>query len=350
MNPTQPTSPQNMGPLNIGNVVSAGFRLFNDNRQSYLLVALRAVAWITLWLLFFVLTIGLMIGGGVGLAASSTGGGDAATGGLLLVIGVLLLIFGALPLGIFCYAKAIYNETLITANAYGHLTNQPEAMPQTNQRLRSQTWPFWLARFLVGCILYVVSFGCSMLQQVAMPFMSIGNDVMSAIGGILLIVAVLLQYGLQFWLAIRLLLPEVVLALEDDVKNVSSIPRSWNLTQGSTIRIGTVLLIAFLITCPLYILTIVPPLILGFALFPPDYWMGPLFRSSANPSPEALFQLFAGLGVVFLLYILLLQVVQVLVLPFWQTIKAVIYYDLRSRREGLGLSFGGDDLSGDNRR
>jgi hypothetical protein len=24
-------------------------------------------------------------------------------------------------------------------------------------------------------------------------------------------------------------------------------------------------------------------------------------------------------------------------MPFWQAIKAVIYYDLRSRREGLGL-------------
>jgi hypothetical protein len=340
MNPTQP-----IRPLNIGNVVSAGFRLFNDNRQSYLLVALRAVAWITLWLLFFVLTIGLMIAGGFSLAASSAsgGGGDAATGGLLLLIGGVLLIFGALPLGIFCYAKAIYNETLITANAYGHLTNQPEAMPQTNQRLRSLTWPFWLARFLVGCILYVVSFACSILQQIASPFMAIGNDVMSVIGGIVLIVAVLLQYGLQFWLSIRLFVPEVILAIEDDVKNVSSIPRSWNLTQGSTLRIGTVLLIAFLITCPLYMLTIVPPVILGFAFFPPEYWMGPMFRSSASPSTEALFQLFAGLGVVFLLYVLLLQVVQVLVLPFWQTVKAVIYYDLRSRREGLGLSLSGGD-------
>jgi hypothetical protein len=26
-----------------------------------------------------------------------------------------------------------------------------------------------------------------------------------------------------------------------------------------------------------------------------------------------------------------------LILPFWQTIKAVLYFDLRSRREGLGL-------------
>jgi hypothetical protein len=260
---------------------------------------------------------------------------------ILLLVGVVLLIFGALPLGIFCYAKAIYNETLITANAYGHLTHQPEAMPQTNQRLRKKTWPFWLARFLVGCILYVVSLGCSLLQQVFAPLISIGNDSLSAIAGILLVGAVLLQYGLQFWLSIRLFVPEVILAIEEDVKNASSIPRSWNLTQGSTFRIGAVLLIAFLITCPLYFLTIVPPVILGFVFFPPEYWMGPMFRSAANPSPEALIQLFAGLGVLFLLYILLLQVVQVLVLPFWQTLKAVIYYDLRSRREGLGLSLSG---------
>jgi hypothetical protein len=49
------------------------------------------------------------------------------------------------------------------------------------------------------------------------------------------------------------------------------------------------------------------------------------------------FQLLAGLGFVFLLYIILVQIVQVLVLPFWQSLKAVIYYDLRSRREGLDL-------------
>ncbi len=27
----------------------------------------------------------------------------------------------------------------------------------------------------------------------------------------------------------------------------------------------------------------------------------------------------------------------IFLLPFWQTIKAVIYYDLRTRREGMGL-------------
>jgi uncharacterized membrane protein YozB (DUF420 family) len=332
MNPTQP-----IRPLNIGNVVSAGFRLFNDNRKSYLLAGLRAVGWLTLMLVFFIVTIGLMFGGGMMMAAASSGGGgDAAFGGLLLLIGVVVLIFGGIPLTIFCCAKAIYNETLITANAYGHLTNQPELMSQTHQRLRKMTWPFWLAKFLAGAILYVVSMGCSLVQQVILPLMSLGGENFAALAGILIVLVLLVQYGLQFWLSIRLFVPEVILAIETDVKNVSSIPRSWNLTQGSTLRIGGVLLVAFLITCPLYFLAIVPAMLIVAVMFPFSLFTGGM-GASAGATPEASFQLFAGLGLAVLVYIVLLQLVQILVLPFWQSVKAVVYYDLRSRREGLDL-------------
>lgn len=34
----------------------------------------------------------------------------------------------------------------------------------------------------------------------------------------------------------------------------------------------------------------------------------------------------------------------VLILPFWQTVKAVVYYDLRSRHEGLGLQLRDYDI------
>ncbi len=335
MNPTQP-----IRPLNIGNVVSAGFRLFNDNRKSYWLVALRAVAWLMLMLVFIFVTIGLMVGGGMILAANANGGEEnAALGGLLLLIGVVLLFLGGIPLAVFCFAKAIYNETLITVNAYGHLTQQPELMAQTHQRLRKQTWTFWLAKFLAGLILYVVSFACSMVQQVILPLVSLGGETFAAIAGVLIFVVLLVQYGLQFWLTIRLFVPEVILAIEPDVKNVSSIPRSWNLTQGNTLRIGAVLLIAFLITCPLYVLTLIPAVLLALVLLPPSLWSAIAATSSAAaPPPALIMQMFVGLGIVFLVYILLAQLVHILVLPFWQTIKAVIYYDLRSRREGLGLS------------
>jgi uncharacterized membrane protein (DUF485 family) len=43
----------------------------------------------------------------------------------------------------------------------------------------------------------------------------------------------------------------------------------------------------------------------------------------------------------FLVYYLLILLLSfgsgALVTPFWQAMKAIIYYDLRSRKEGLGL-------------
>ncbi len=336
MNPTQP-----IRPLNIGNVVSAGFRLFNDNRQSYLLVGLRAVLWSTLLLVFFVAAIGLLIGGSLSLAATSTaGGGDPALGGILLIVGFLLMLL-CIPLAFFCSAKVIYNETLIAANAYGHLTNQPELMPLTNQRLKRQTWTFWLVRFLVGLIMGALSVPFSILQQFVPALGAFAGDsqAVATIVGLLFLGLLVLQYGLQFWLSIRLLLPEMVLAIEEEVQNVNSIPRSWNLTQGNTIRIGVILLVAFLITCPLYLLTLIPAILLAVALLPMSMWSGLAASSSATAPPtELLLQLFVGFAIVFLVYMVLALLVQILVLPFWQTIKAVIYYDLRSRREGMGLS------------
>jgi hypothetical protein len=337
MNPTQP-----IRPLNIGNVVSAGFRLFNDNRKSYLLVGLRAVLWSTLLLVFFVAAIGLIIGGSLIFAANSAagGGGDPATGGILLLVGFLLMLL-CIPLAFFCSAKVIYNETLIAANAYGHLTNQPELMPLTNQRLKRQTWTFWLVRFLVGLIMGAMSVPFSILQQFV-PVLGAAapnSQAVAATVGFLFLGLLAVQYGLQFWLSIRLLLPEMVLAIEEEVQNVNSIPRSWNLTQGNTMRIGVILLVAFLITCPLYLLTLIPAIILAVALLPMSMWSG-LAASSSTESPpaELLLQMFVGFGIVFVVYMVLALLVQILVLPFWQTIKAVIYYDLRSRREGMGLS------------
>jgi hypothetical protein len=336
MNPTQP-----IRPLNIGNVVSAGFRLFNDNRKSYLLVGLRAVLWSTLLLVFLVAAIGLLIGGSLSLAATSTaGGGDPALGGILLIVGFLLILL-CIPLAIFCSAKVIYHETLIAANAYGHLTNQAELMPITHQRLKRKTWTFWVVRFLVGLMIGVSSVPFSILQQFV-PVLGAAapnSQAVATIVGLLFLGLLVLQYGLQFWLSIRLLLPEMVLAIEEEVQNVNSIPRSWNLTQGNTIRIGVILLVAFLITCPLYLLTLIPAILLAVALLPMSMWSGLAASSSATAPPtELLLQLFVGFAIVLLVYMVLALLVQILVLPFWQTIKAVIYYDLRSRREGMGLS------------
>jgi hypothetical protein len=46
----------------------------------------------------------------------------------------------------------------------------------------------------------------------------------------------------------------------------------------------------------------------------------------------------------FLLILALSFLSGAVIVPFWQTIKAVIYYDLRSRREGLGLKLRDRDI------
>ncbi|MFM2430632.1 MAG: hypothetical protein RLZZ511_1845 [Cyanobacteriota bacterium] len=330
-----PTSPIRL--LSVGNIVSAGFRLYNDNRKQYLIPSLRAFGWGLLLLGFFALAIGLMIGGAVWLATANieSSGSSGASGGAILLLlfgGVLLL--GGIPLWIFCAAKIIYNETLITANAFSHLSHQPEPVKQTDQRLKSKTWLFWLAKVLVGLVLYAVSFGFSIMQQIFLPFISMDNKTIAALAGMLFFLAVIAQYCAQFWLTIRLFFVEVILALQPEVKTINCVERSWKLTRQSFWRIATVLFVGFLITCPLYILTIVPAGLILLAFIP---WESMSELGSGSGSELASRFLIGGsfaLGT----YLLLLQVIQIFILPFWQTIKAVLYYDLRSRREGFGLS------------
>jgi hypothetical protein len=44
-----------------------------------------------------------------------------------------------------------------------------------------------------------------------------------------------------------------------------------------------------------------------------------------------------AVGLFFLVAIVFSLLGNIFIMPFWQSLKTVIYYDLRSRREGLGL-------------
>jgi hypothetical protein len=331
MNPSQA-----IGPLSVGNVVSAGFRLYNDNRQRYLLVSLRAIAWTGLGLLYALLIVGLVIGGS--FAAIAVGaGGDRSPGFLAIGLGVLLILPG-IPLWIFCAAKRIYNATLIARNAYMYLANRPEPMRQTDQSVRRKIWPFWLTRVLVALILYIPNLATSFLQQIFGIGFNSDNRVIMIISGILVFAVVLIGWGVQAWLAARLLIPEVALAVEEELKTANSISRSWMLTNGNSLRIILILLVALLVTLPLYSLAVLPAILIAALLIPSSAWQS---LTSASPittnAAQSAVTVLIVFGLAFAVYLILLQVIELLVIPFWQSIKAVVYYDLRNRREGLGL-------------
>jgi hypothetical protein len=331
MNANQP-----LRPLTAGNAVSAAFRLYNDNRSRYLPITLRATAWMLPTTLLFLLAIGLMGVGGflVGVSSDSANGPDNSA---FAFIGIgFLLLLPLFPLWIFGVAKYGYNETLIAANAYRHLDNQLEASRDTNQRLKKKLWPFLFVRFLVGCILYMVNIASSFFQQIATAFFNFKNETVLAIGGILLFVVVLATWAVQLWVTARLFIPDLIVAEEEGMKVVDSIPRAWSLSQGQGMRILTVLFVAGLLVLPFYSVAIILAVTLGVILLPSGLWQV-VMRPGTTP-PEAVIQLLWGLGIALLVYVLLIQLIQIVVMPFWQTLKAVIYYDLLNRREGLGLT------------
>ena len=119
----------------------------------------------------------------------------------------------------------------------------------------------------------------------------------------------------------RLLIVELPLAMENDVSSSSAIGRSWELTKGSVGRIQWIVFVGILVSLPI---TIFVPGIFGAIV-------GSILTAFLDPT-SGIFLIVSNL--------LTLPVSfgsSALLLPFWQAIKAVVYYDLRSRKEGLGL-------------
>ncbi|NJL23572.1 MAG: DUF975 domain-containing protein, partial [Leptolyngbyaceae cyanobacterium SM1_3_5] len=143
------------------------------------------------------------------------------------------------------------------------------------------------------------------------------SPIFGILGALLTVAA--LAGGIIFFIRFyaRLIITEVPLAVEPNLTASAAIRRSSDLTESSVGRIQWIILVAFLVT----LLLNVPLQIIGLVI------QG---AQAANPENA----LITVLSLVFFVVSILCGA---LLLPFWQVIKAVIYYDLRSRREGLGL-------------
>ncbi|MEM8505909.1 MAG: hypothetical protein AAF716_22495 [Cyanobacteria bacterium P01_D01_bin.1] len=264
------------GPLSPGNVVSAAIRLYRDRFKTYFGLSARAFLWL------------------------------------------IVPVYG--------WAKYGMHTGLMARLAYQELVNQPETPGQAYQQLQPKMWSF----LIVG-ILFILIFIAVYIGLVIASFV-IGFVVVGVVGGLLstifgpagVVVGSILSGILIFilfffsvlWMATRLFLVEVPLAMEQSVDAGESIGRSWSLTKRSIGRIQLVVLATYLVTLPLLFVTNFLPQIIALQLEP----------GSAAASAVSL--------VIFIVSI----AANILILPFWQAAKGVLYYDLRSRREGLDLT------------
>ena len=126
----------------------------------------------------------------------------------------------------------------------------------------------------------------------------------------------------------RLFISELPIAIEENVSPTDAIVRSWQLTKGYEFKIMAILTVAGIITLPFITLALTPILTAVFFL------SGLLITVISGYFEPFSLALFFGL---ILLSISLFLIIGLFTNPFWQAVKAVVYYDLRTRKEGLGL-------------
>lgn len=273
-----PSLRQPMGPLSLGNVVSAGLRIYRDHFKSYFGLSIKALLW------------------------------------------ALIPIYG--------WAKINQIQAIISRQVYKELVNQPEPISTTRSYIEQRFWSFWAAQILIGSMSFGVYFISSRLLSifVFIPPILLGN--ISNLNSVLSPISSALDLGVWFvamliyvWFYSHFFISELPLAIEHNMNSTNSIGRSWELTKAFILRIQIIILVASLITLPIVLLTLAP-----------IFFITPLLSTSSSPDMVlASFFLMGFLGMI------LAIVGTTLMMPFWQAIKAVIYYDIRTRQEGLGL-------------
>jgi hypothetical protein len=260
-----------IGPLSVGNVVSASLRIYRDHFKSYFGLAVVAYLWL------------------------------------------LVPIYG--------WAKYSAISALISRLAFGEVRENPETVSDARREVNPRMWSFLWAGVLTSLIfLGVYLVGTIVLLAVGVGAATIFGQNGRIIGGLLVAVGVIAFLIIYIRILSRLLIVEVPLAIENNIDASSAISRSWELTKGSVGRIQWIVFVAFLMSLPLYIVSNLLSVFLE----------------------KVLTALLGAKSSLFLLVYIILTVGQMigfgaLLIAFWQVIKSVIYYDLRSRKEGLGL-------------
>ncbi|MCP2729535.1 hypothetical protein [Limnofasciculus baicalensis] len=302
---------QPIGSLTPGNVVSAGLRLYRDHLKVYFAIAFRATLWSLLPFLLFIPIIPTLI-------ASKQ----------VNPVNILLLVVISIPLFFYCFAKYVANSALITRLAFRQLVELPETVREARSHVDRKIWIFLITNFLyfliyIGMILgFYIAMGLIGIIFGVIAYTTKNNAAVVML--MVLIGIVAFGFALSFIIRFftRLSLIEVPLAIEPNLNAKQTIGRSWALTQGYVGRIFLIFIVAFLVSIPVYIVSQIAVSLIQTILL-----------EIMKTSPlDITFQ------IVFLVlsYILGLTV-SVFIIPFWQSIKAVIYYDLRTRQEGIDL-------------
>ncbi|MCA2684574.1 MAG: hypothetical protein IM504_04940 [Microcystis sp. M038S2] len=293
-----------LDPLTIGNTINTAFRLYRDRFQTYVFFAVRAGLWSLLPLILQLILSQLLY-----QTITPEQGSD---------IGLRLFLF---PIQIFSAAKSLFNNAVISRLAFQDIIYQPETSGQAEKKVKPKMWRLWWMQVLIGLLGAAIILAIS-LSLVLVSFIPI-------LGVLLILLAFFCLPFFFLWLSARIYIAELPLVIEDNLGSWQAIKRAWHLTKNSAWRIVGLMLIfiASLLIISVYLLSGALASILFFfsvkILF--FFW----FNSSEDWQTLAenplFFQQMAMFSYGMITIFLLLNI---LLVPFWQSLKSVIYNHL----------------------
>jgi hypothetical protein len=287
-------------PLNIGNTINTAFRLYRDRFQTYVFFAVRACLWSLLPLILQLILSQLLY-----QTITPEQGSD---------IGLRLFLF---PIQIFSAAKSLFNNAVISRLAFQDIIYQPETSGQAEKKVKPKMWRLWWMQVLIGLL------GAAIILAITLSLVLV--SFIPILGVLLILLAFFCLPFFFLWLSARIYIAELPLVIEDNLGSWQAIKRAWHLTKNSAWRIVGVIFIASLLIIPVYLLS--------GALASIPLW----FNSSEdwetlteNPLfSQQMAMFFYGLTTIFLLLTILL-------VPFWQSLKSVIYNHVLDQKKNDG--------------
>jgi hypothetical protein len=190
-------------------------------------------------------------------------------------------------------------------------------------------WRLWWMQVLIGLL------GAAIILAITLSLVLV--SFIPILGVLLILLAFFCLPFFFLWLSARIYIAELPLVIEDNLGSWQAIKRAWHLTKNSAWRIVGLMLIfiASLLIISVYLLSGALASILFFfsvkILFffwvnSSEYWQtlteNPLFF-------QQMAMFFYGLTTIFLL-------LNILLVPFWQSLKSVIYNHVLDQKKNDG--------------
>ncbi|NCR65185.1 MAG: hypothetical protein GPJ34_00770 [Microcystis aeruginosa LL11-07] len=301
-----------LDPLTIGNTINTAFRLYRDRFPTYVFFAVRAGLWSLLPLVLQLILSQLLY-----QTITPEQGSD---------IGLRSFLF---PIQIFSAAKSLFNNAVISRLAFQDIIYQPETAGQAEKKVKPKMWRLWWMQVLIGLL------GAAIILAITLSLVLV--SFIPILGVLLILLAFFCLPFFFLWLSARIYIAELPLVIEDNLGSWQAIKRAWHLTKNSAWRIVGLMLIfiASLLIISVYLLSGALASILFFfsvkILFffwvnSSEYWQtlteNPLFF-------QQMAMFFYGLTTIFLL-------LNILLVPFWQSLKSVIYNHVLDQKKNDG--------------